>query len=64
MDRNLKALKEKPNDETIMFGCAESIIEFHKQTRNGNLQSAIFLLKKLNYEDELLDYCKNELKGS
>jgi hypothetical protein len=64
MDRNLLALKENPDNRTIMFACAESIIQFHKETKNGNLRAAMILLKKLDYKDELLSYCQDELKES
>ena len=53
MDRNLSALKENPSDEKIMAKCAESIVQFHKDTGNGNLQTALCLLNKLERTDSL-----------
>jgi hypothetical protein len=64
MDRNLEALRQNPDDKAIMINCAESIVQFHQDTGNGNLQSALFILKKLDRKDELYDYCRNQLKGS
>ena len=61
MDRNLSALKENPSDEVIMAKCAESIVQFHKDTGNGNLQTALCLLNKLERTDSLYVYCRNQL---
>jgi hypothetical protein len=64
MDKNLEDLKESPEDDEIMLKCAESIIQFHKDTDNGNLQLASSLLQKLKILDKRYQYCKEQIKKS
>ena len=61
MDRRLEALSKNPRDEENMAQCAESMVQFHKDTSNGNLQTALCLLKKLKRTDPFYTYCKDRL---
>ncbi|NQZ56097.1 MAG: zinc-ribbon domain containing protein [Lentisphaeraceae bacterium] len=64
MGRNIEALSQNPESEELMGNCAESIIQFHKDTGTGNLKTALHLLKKLNRTDSFYTYCKSQLTGS
>jgi len=61
MDRDLELLKQTPNDKEIMLKCAKSIVQFHKDTGAGNLQTVLCLLKKLELQKSLYKYCINNI---
>ena len=62
MDRSLLELKDDPNNLESMKQCAEAITLYHQSTKNGNLELAISLFKKLKLQNKLYDYCKKEIE--
>lgn len=62
MDKALEYLNLHPDSKDAMRDYALSIVEFHKNTGNGNLHTAVHLLRKLNKDPDELAYCIEQIK--
>lgn len=62
MDDALVELRHNPDSEELMRAYALSIVDFHKQTGNGKLETAIHLLRKLPEEGDALLYCREQVQ--
>lgn len=64
MDAALAQLRANPASDEAMRAAARAIVEFHKRTGKGNLQSAIHLFRRLSVDDADLRYCRQMIQGS
>ena len=62
MDRKLNKLKQDPDSKDAMLNYALSIVEFHRHTGNGNLHTALHLLRQLREEGDAMSYCSEHIQ--
>lgn len=64
MAKALEDLRLHPNSGEIKRNCALSIVEFHKNTGKGNLNTALHLLRKLNgsADEDAITYCNEQIQ--
>ena len=63
MDDAFESLKSNPESKDAMRTYALSIVKFHKNTGNGNLNAAIHILRKLDKDKDALEYCTEQMKN-
>jgi hypothetical protein len=63
MDVAIEKLKADPDSKDAMLRYAMSVVSFHKNTGNGNLNSAIHILRKLDKDKDALEYCTEQMKN-
>jgi hypothetical protein len=62
MDVEIEKLKADPDSKDAKLRYALSVVAFHKNTGNGNLNAAIHILRKLDKEQDALSYCVEQIK--
>ena len=61
MDALMEKLKESPDDKKIFISYAEAIVKFHQNNGKGNLQAARSIFKKMEINNSLSLYCRDNL---